>query len=271
MRPEIKVRRCRGGRLAGLVLGMALALVGSAAAERPGGFRVLGPGGGGAMFHPTISPIDPQTVLESSDMSGSYITHNGGQSWRMINFRGVVSGFAFDPVNPKVMYAAGTGLWQSTDGGATWNLLIPNPAKVRGYFGASDDGGVDGFALWDPRTGTMGNPGRASAVTVDPADPQWIWVVIGGGLRHTRDGGKHWTNDDTINAQVDHIAVVHPNGGHAAPKVLMTGPDGVWLSRGRNPLQLASPLGSPTMRYADVDVVGNRVLVLAAAQGVLFR
>ena len=49
-----------------LLLGLANAL-----AERPGDFQVIGPGGGGAMFNPTISPHDANTVLVSCDMTGS--------------------------------------------------------------------------------------------------------------------------------------------------------------------------------------------------------
>ncbi len=52
--------------------------------SRPGDFKIIGPGGGGAMFHPTISPHDPNTVLISCDMTGSYITHDAGKSWRMV-------------------------------------------------------------------------------------------------------------------------------------------------------------------------------------------
>src|SRR5215467_11268965 len=77
----------------------------SAMAERPGGFRIIGPGGGGAMFNPTISPHDVNTVLVSCDMTGSYITHDGGRTWRMFNLRGVVTFFVFDPTDSHVMYA----------------------------------------------------------------------------------------------------------------------------------------------------------------------
>src|SRR5438045_8868137 len=66
--------------------------------SRPGNFRVVGPGGGGAMFHPTISPHDPNTALVSCDMTGSYITHDGGKSWRMFNLRRVVQCFVLDPL-----------------------------------------------------------------------------------------------------------------------------------------------------------------------------
>src|SRR3954454_21508894 len=57
-------------------------------AERPGGFTVIGPGGGGAMYLPTISPHDPATAFVSCDMTGEYLTHDGGASWRMFNLRG---------------------------------------------------------------------------------------------------------------------------------------------------------------------------------------
>ena len=110
----------------------------SALAERPGDFRVIGPGGGGAMFNPTISPHDPNTVLISCDMTGSYITHDGGHSWRMFNLRGVVDFFVFDPLDTKTMYAHATGLWRSTDGGENWNLIYPEASAVKGVKMNSD-------------------------------------------------------------------------------------------------------------------------------------
>jgi hypothetical protein len=55
---------------------LAILCLNSASAERPGGFRIIGPGGGGAMFHPTISPHDNHTVLIACDMTVSYITHD---------------------------------------------------------------------------------------------------------------------------------------------------------------------------------------------------
>src|SRR5580693_6368911 len=105
------------------ILALALACGLANAAQRPGWFQVIGPGGGGAMFNPTISPHDLNTVLLSCDMTGSYITHDGGQTWRMFNLRGVVNFFVFDPLDPKTMYAHATGWWRSTDGGESWNLV----------------------------------------------------------------------------------------------------------------------------------------------------
>src|SRR5689334_25414721 len=109
-------------RLAYVVLA---ALTLSVGGDRPGGFTVIGPGGGGAMFHPSVSPHDIDTVLVSCDMTGAYISHDGGKSWRMFNLRGVVEFFVFDPKDKNVIYAQATGLWRSSDNGDTWNLVYP--------------------------------------------------------------------------------------------------------------------------------------------------
>ena len=83
---------------------------------------MVGPGGGGAMYHATINPHDPNEVLVACDMTGSYISHDGGQSWRMFNLRGPVRFFAFDPIQPHTMYA-GTqafGAAQTTERPGSW-------------------------------------------------------------------------------------------------------------------------------------------------------
>src|SRR2546430_13452648 len=79
-----------------LLTASVLTCVNNALAARPGDFRIIGPGGGGGMFHPTISPHDVKTVLNACDMMGLYITHDGGRSLRVFNLRGDGSLFFFD-------------------------------------------------------------------------------------------------------------------------------------------------------------------------------
>ena len=56
-----------------------------------------GPGGGGAMpFIPAINPSDPDNIFVSCDMTGSYVTYDGGEKWRMFNLRGVTRFYAFE-------------------------------------------------------------------------------------------------------------------------------------------------------------------------------
>jgi photosystem II stability/assembly factor-like uncharacterized protein len=167
----------------------------SAFADRPGGFRVIGPGGGGAMFNPTISPHDANTVLVSCDMTGSYITHDGGRSWRMFNLRGVVNFFVFDPLDPKTMYAHATGLWRSTDGGENWNLVYPSPSAVKGVKLNSDHS--DEQILADPDL-----LNAIAAFAVDPSDSNVLYAAAGTkespALFVSRDYGKSWQKEATL-------------------------------------------------------------------------
>ncbi len=117
---------------------MAALMLTASGDSRPGDFRIIGPGGGGAMFHPSISPHDPNTVVVSCDMTGSYITHDAGKSWRMFNLRGVVEFFVFDPLDRKVIYAQSNGLWRSQDEGETWSLVYPSPSSVKSIKMSSD-------------------------------------------------------------------------------------------------------------------------------------
>jgi photosystem II stability/assembly factor-like uncharacterized protein len=169
-------------------------LAGAAFGVRPGDFKVLGPGGGGAMFNPTISPHDTNTVLISCDMTGAYITHDGGQSWRMFNLRGVVRFFAFDPIDPKVMYAQATGLWRSTDAGETWNVVYPNPKKIKSIVMRSDHS--------DETLVTDSDPiGVMTAMAIDPTNSNVLYAA--GDKNHlalfvSRDRGKTWSRQDSL-------------------------------------------------------------------------
>lgn len=159
-----------------------------APAERPGGFSVVGPGGGGAMFHPLVSPHDLRTALVACDMTGSYITHDGGRSWRMFNLRGAVRFFAFDPSNPHVLYAENENLWRSRDDGATWKLVWPRPSTVKAISMASDHG--DEQVISDRNV-----LGAITALAIDPAHSDHFYAAAGGkqpGLFESEDGGAAW-------------------------------------------------------------------------------
>ena len=162
-----------------------LMLCGAAAGARPGDFQVIGPGGGGAMFNPTISPHDPRVALISCDMTGAYITHDGGASWRMFSLRGTVRFFAFDPMQPQTMYAGVTGLWRSTDGGESWNLVWPKPAAIEAVEMNSDHADEKIIAKPDPM-------GEIVALAIDPSDSRILFAAGGKALFVSHDAGATW-------------------------------------------------------------------------------
>jgi len=189
--------------------------------SRPGDFTVIGPGGGGAMFHPTISPHDPNTVLIGCDMTGSYVTHDAGKSWRMFNLRGVVQFFVFDPLDRKVIYAQSNGLWRSQDEGETWRLIYPSPSSVKSIKMSSDHSDEDLIAEPNPL-------GEITAMAIDPSDSKTFYVAAGDRKRATsalfvsRDGGQNWKREEDLPGLGDKLWV-YPNSPTAARTLLIAG------------------------------------------------
>ena len=171
------------------------------------------------MFNPTISPHDVNTVLISCDMTGSYITHDGGQTWRMFNLRGVVNFFVFDPLDSKTMYAHATALWRSTDGGEKWNLVYPSPSAVKGVQMNSDHADEDILADPDPL-------GSIAALAVDPTDSKVLYVAGGtkenSALFVSRDFGKNWQKQVDLPVRPRRIWV-HPHSAANSRTLFLAG------------------------------------------------
>jgi photosystem II stability/assembly factor-like uncharacterized protein len=188
-------------------LSVILASAGALADAEPGSpakWRVIGPGGGGAQFLPTISPHDSNVVLVGCDMTGSYLSRDGGASWRMFNLRGRAHFFVFDPVDPKVIYTRTTGLWRSADRGLTWRLVWPRPESVTG-FEMSDDHASERILTRE------GAPGAVAALAVDPANSKSLYAVMGergsAKVRLSKDWGATWTEGEDAPADTRQILV----------------------------------------------------------------
>ena len=177
---------------------LLLSLTFAYAAERPGpaprldSWKVIGPGGGGTMIEPVVSPHDTNLVVEHCDMTGAYITLDGAQSWRMFNLRTVVSTLAFDPHDAKVIYAGNAALWRSEDTGRSWSMVFPNPGRntVEHQLGDHADARLTSDDDAYPRGFNI------SRIAVDPADPKRIYVVFSG--RPTIDTAKREQRTDVL-------------------------------------------------------------------------
>ena len=86
-------------------------------------WRVIGPGGGGGVLKPTISPFDENFVMTHCDMTAAYVTLDGGENWKIKNLWTVPEDFEFDPVDEHTVYAAVRGYRYSEDRGSGLSLL----------------------------------------------------------------------------------------------------------------------------------------------------
>lgn len=165
---------------------------------------------------------------------GVFKSVDGGKSWTKVLYRDADTGaidVALDPAAPNVVYAAlwqtrrppwnvyppsngpGSGLYKSTDAGATWTRLstglpahvgrigiAPSPAKPGRVYAlvdaGADDGGVyrsdDGGATWTHTDGEMRIWQRGwyfGGITADPKNAGTAYVMNTSTYRST-DGGK---------------------------------------------------------------------------------
>jgi len=152
-------------------------------------WRVIGPGGGGAQFNPTVSATDPNLVLVNCDMTGTYISTDGGNTWRMFNLRGVARLIVLDPVNSNIIYVATEGLYRSRDKGRTWELIYPKPSDVERVL-ISGDHAEENILLRD------GSRESVQALAVDPVDSNTLFAAISKdrktALYRSSDAGGTW-------------------------------------------------------------------------------
>jgi photosystem II stability/assembly factor-like uncharacterized protein len=187
----------------------AFVLAAAASAEAPSArldaWRVIGPGGGGTMRRPAISPHDPKIVVLGCDMTGGYLTQDAGASWRMFNLGAVPNAFAFDPSRPGTIYAGADAVYRSDDGGRTWRMLLPDPARNTVARSIGDHGDRV-FFTDDPAYPGSGRDVLVHAIAVDEGDPNRVYVAVSTAdspipgtpaspslLLASMDGGRTWS------------------------------------------------------------------------------
>jgi len=152
----------------------------------------------------TVYACVPGKLWSDSDQRGLYKTTDGGKAWVKVlkgaNASTGCSMASLDPQNPKTIYAgmwdfrrqgwtfrsggngpdapSGSGLFKSSDGGASWTELDANGAK-----------------------GLPAKPWGRVAVTVAPSKPNVVYAFIEAavpknGLYRSDDGGKTWEARD---------------------------------------------------------------------------
>jgi len=164
----------------------------------------IGAGGGGATFSPAISPHNSNYAYLACDMTGSYVTYNAGQSWRMFSLHGSVRYFVFDPVDSSTVYANSIALFRSTDHGNTWKIVYPAPAEIKGFLSKGDH--ADELVLTNDNTVR-----NVVTLAVDPENSMKLHAAISINniiaYYFSDDQGSHWTRGRDLEKGVNNIFI----------------------------------------------------------------
>ena len=190
------------------------------------GWRSVGPGGGGGQLYPAFSPFDDDHMIQFSDMSGSYMTRDGGKTWTPFSLKFVGYSAAFHPKEKEVVYAGASGLYKSVDGGRHWSLVYPEPEHVKGdeFFG---DEAWHCFVTDDDWPG-----GVVQSITFDSQHPEHIAFALAprsmksnkpGPLfrvYYSADGGKTWRHTtQEMEGKCCHRLFFDPSAPVDAPRI----------------------------------------------------
>ena len=126
------------------------------------------------------------------DMTGSYLTNNGGNSYHQVNFANGASAYAYDPTDKNTIYIGSTFLNRSTDGGKTWRQLFPAPTDIKTE---KYEGDHAAFTAETTDTSLYNGKYDISAIRVDPSQKGALYFSMGPKLFYTSDSGQTWKKE----------------------------------------------------------------------------
>lgn len=192
---------------------------------------------GGRIKSVAVHPTKEGWVYAAAAAGGIWRTTNGGEFWEpLFDFEnGIAFGsIAIDPNNPDIIYAGtgeavlsssvvylGAGLFRSTDGGNSWNvigltdvgafskvyvhpmnsnLIIAGAVKRNHGFFISTDAGK----TWQKRFS-----GSVSDVSINPFNPnEFVIGVNSNGIYFTSDAGLNWEERNVgLDANIGRVSV----------------------------------------------------------------
>ena len=224
-----------------------------------------------------VDPQNPDVVYAASmghvfvpgPHRGVFKTTDGGKTWKRVLFVDDETGavdLVMNPRNPQVLYAAtwqayrtpwklssggpGSGLYETTDGGAHWTNITARLGLPRGVIlgkigvsvAASDPnvlyalveakgqaGGVfrsnDGGMSWrhvNANWKLRQRPFYFMSIFADPTDPDTVYVPTDDSLFVSHDGGVGFTMIHTPFDADNHVLWINPHD----PRILLEGNDG---------------------------------------------
>ncbi len=236
----------------------------------------VGPGGGGAMFNPAINPSNPNNIFVSCDMTGSFVTYDDGNKWRMFNLRGVTKFYTFDKSDSAIVYAGTSNmLFKSANKGTSWATIYPKPSDIIAIHAQGDH--ADEVVVTKDSIRTI-----IEKLVVDPDNPQKIFLLVRKKkmaqwpktadvyskfymeILTSEDGGVNWEVFDRLRFQLNNI-FIDPTSPKDNRTIYVSGKDGLGIKKNGVWNKIEMPYkANPVTQFADgIDRETNKHIIYA--------
>lgn len=168
-----------------------------------------------------VTPEESNRVLAATSTGELILSTDFGNTWQLLSSLGkpvIITRLFFASGSRGTLYALADALYQSTDGGVTWNSLAPTlaafpnassitsiatlPGRPASLSIATGYGLLvtnDSGRTWTPiQTLVPFSSQPIQLVSVNPNDTEVIYVIVGNRLRKSIDGGRTWNAKITI-------------------------------------------------------------------------
>ncbi|MCL2110243.1 hypothetical protein FWH30_01525, partial [Microgenomates group bacterium] len=169
----------------------------------------IGPGGGGAIIYPTINPQDGNNITLSCDMESTFISRDGGGSFRAHQFWDDTK-YDYNPHDANIIYAYNRQqVYISYDKGETFDYFAPKAdaiEKIGHHMRLSNAQNATPKVIYKSdvhfitTSPTSIDAYRIAKVYVHPTNPEIIYIFFNGtpsysipmGIVRSIDGGETW-------------------------------------------------------------------------------
>ncbi len=264
------------------------------------GFNSVGTGGGGALFYPSINPLNGTEIYLASDLGGLYHTSEG-QGYDVVHFNEAITG-PFGKVcyagNSSTRYSLlydsenfATRPAKSTDNGETWDFLPgddqPGEDKLfifndfqnydrilwtdYNHLYLSNDGGQTASEKW-----SAADSGTGILLSGAFFDGDNIWLGTNEGVLHSSNGGNSFAMANFSGIPTDEVIIGFGGGksGNTTRFFALTGdPGNVWATNMgynywetvRGVYTMDNLSGTWTPKMSGLDISKDYVVWLAMA------
>ena len=237
------------------------------------------------------------TICIGTVGQGVWQSPDGGDSWNRMRMpfplETRVRSLAVHPTEPHTVLAgADSGLYRSTDNGASWERtndpdqslniwsLAVNPSSPDTIFAGTSPSALyrsqDGGHRWDQLSLNLaeecaiGTP-RVTAMVVDPDDPRIVWAGVEiDGVHRSLDGGNSWSRVEGVTDPDIHgmlVAKGNPN------QVLTSTPHEIFSStdvgESWQAMDISKKFPAPYCRWIAVKPDDSRVIFAGCGDGAI--